>query len=663
MGWTLATLALILAAVALFIALFRWNWLREPIDAVVSARLGRQVVIHGDLSGHVLSWTPSLTADDVTVAEPAWTPGPPLARFPRLTVALDLKALLGGRPALAFVDADHPAFHLIRDARGRNNWTFGAPDAPPQPLRPPAIRRLAIESGHVDFRDAGRRLRFNGVITSRERILGYGHGHFELTGAGSIDGAPFTARIDGGVLLGVDPGKPYPFESDIRAGATHIVATGDIRRPFDLGAFEARGRISGADMADLYRLTGLALPDTPPYALQGELVRQGTHFEVRRLSGRLGSSDIAGRVTVTEPPGGRPYLTADLASRRLSLADLTAVIGGAPTAAIRGAVVSPTQRAEAARLTAEHRLLPSARLDVTRIRRMDADVRYHAETVAAGPTPVRKVAIRARLAHGVLTLDPISLTLPQGALSGDVQLDARGAIPATTLDLTLAHAEAQELLPAMRGEAPAEGPLLAAARLEGRGASVRDAAATANGVVTVAMPGGRLRSLLAEAMGVDVARSLFLYLTRSRATTPIRCAVADFRARDGVLSLRRMVIDTGAVVATGKGEINLRNETMDIVISGRPKHLRLLRIAAPITLTGRLDDPHAGIEIGKAAPQLALSAALGALVAPAAAIVPLVGIGAGRRADCSALLAEAQRLGAPLGAGARGQRRPLNGRL
>ncbi|MEJ0066933.1 MAG: hypothetical protein WDM85_17225 [Caulobacteraceae bacterium] len=53
---------LLIAAVAIFVSVFQWNWLRGPIDSYASAKLQRQVVIHGDLKGHIWSWTPSLTA-------------------------------------------------------------------------------------------------------------------------------------------------------------------------------------------------------------------------------------------------------------------------------------------------------------------------------------------------------------------------------------------------------------------------------------------------------------------------------------------------------------------------------------------------------------------------------------------------------------------------
>ena len=89
----------------------------------------------------------------------------------------------------------------------------------------------------------------------------------------------------------------------------------------------------------------------------------------------MGSSDLAGHLVASEQ-NGRRDLTGALTSRRLKLADLTALIGGAPRGAVRTTVTSPQQQAMAAKLTAEHRILPDARLDVARMRQMDADVRY-----------------------------------------------------------------------------------------------------------------------------------------------------------------------------------------------------------------------------------------------------------------------------------------------
>jgi len=646
--WLGAILTLLLIAVAIFVSVFQWNWLRGPLDDYLSARMHRQVVIRGDLSAHIWSWTPSATAADITVAEPKWAGAGPMATLPRLTIALDLKALLGGRLVLTTVDAERPSVDLRRDASGRENWNFSPPGQPAPPLKLPPIRNFSIEDGRLVLNDAERGLRFTGQISSNERATGAGRGRFTLTGQGTLNSAPFVAEVGGGPLINVDPDKAYPFTTDIRSGATHVVATGTIPHPFDFSSFQATGHVSGEDLSKLYELTGYTFPASPPYDLAGKLTREGGRFEVTGLHGRVGSSDVSGHLLARKIDGRRD-LTGDLVSRRLKLADLSAVIGGAPRGALKGAVVSPTQQAEAEELTAEHRVLPDAPLDISRVRQMDADVRYRADTVDAGPLPIHQLTLHVRLDHGLLTVDPLAMTLTQGELTGSLKINARGATPVTTINMALDNAQVQEMLPPAKGGPPLQGSLQARARLTGAGSSVRAAAGAADGEVAFAIPQGQMRKLLAELMGIDVTRSLFLYISNDQKPTPVRCAVAEFKAHDGMLTAQRLLIDTGDVLAQGDGTVNLRDETLDLELSGKPKHFRLLRIAAPITLKGRFDAPKLGIDLAKAAPQAGAAVALGVVASPFAAILPFVGLGTAKDANCGALLAEAAANGAPVG--------------
>ena len=71
--------------------------------------------------------------------------------------------------------------------------------------------------------------------------------------------------------------------------------------------------VTGDDLADVFYLTGLALPNTPKYRLAATVHVVGTQFKVDDLKGRLGSSDIAGQGEV-ETAGARPKLTAKLSS-------------------------------------------------------------------------------------------------------------------------------------------------------------------------------------------------------------------------------------------------------------------------------------------------------------------------------------------------------------
>jgi uncharacterized protein involved in outer membrane biogenesis len=649
--WGLALLGALVLAIIIFLILFRWNWLRGPLAHEISHRLNRPVAITGNLEVHPWSWSPTATVNGLVIGNAPWAGSQPLATLPRLTVRVKILPLLKGQVILPLVQADRPDIGLLRDAGGRANWNFH-PDRPPQPLKLPAINHLVINGGALRYDDIKRRLFFTGTVSTNEQVVGYGRGVFSLNGQGTLNGERFIAHVTGGPLVNVDPARPYDFDSHIVAGDTRVNLTGRIDHPFDFAALSGRFSVTGDDLADLYRITGLALPNTPPYSLAAGFARRGSVYALQSIRGRAGQSDIEGALTVNDSTG-RPFVKGAIGSRRLRLVDLAAVVGGVPKHAPPQAL-SPLQKIEAARLRAEHRLFPDAHLDVTRVRAMDAKVDYRAKSVDAGRLPIRALRLDINLDHGVLEVNPLDMILPQGRLAGMIRIDARHTVPAEAMDIRLTNARLEQLVAAKPGsDPPLEGSLYARMKLSSVGDSVRAAAAHANGAVTVVAPGGDIRQTFAELMGINATRGLFLLLTKSQKETTLRCAVADFQARNGVMNLDRAIMDTGVVTVTGSGVVDLRQETLDLQLKGHPKKFELLRVRAPITVKGTLVQPKVGVDIVKAAPQALLSAAIGVLAAPLAAILPFVNPGLAKNADCAALTAEASQKGAPVKAPAK----------
>ena len=203
------------------------------------------------------------------------------------------------------------------------------------------------------------------------------------------------------------------------------------------------------------------------------------------------------------------------------------------------------------------------------------------------------------------TSTPSISVLPQGHLTGSVHLDARKQIPVEAIDMRLTNARLSTFAASKKGGPPAiDGALFGRAKLNSQGDSVRAAAGGANGAVTMVVTQGEIRQALAELMGIDATKGLFLLLSKNKGDTPIRCGVVDFRARNGLLTADRIVLDTGVVLVTGSGDIDLRNENLNFVLNGKPKKFRLVRINAPITVSGGLTSPKVGVQFAKAAPQL-----------------------------------------------------------
>lgn len=641
--WTGVILAVIGIGLAVLVAVWDWNWFRGPLERVASARLHRPVTISGNLDADIWSWQPSATVDGVHVANPAWAGGHEMANVRRIAVKVRLIPLLTGRLDLPLLRIEQPNVALYADAQGRRTWDFSG-GRPQKPMALPPIRNFVIQDGRLSFVDLQRKLRFRGTINAAEK-LGEANRGFGLLGRGTINGAPFRMDVTGGPLINIRRDQPYPFAAEIRAGETYLSAEGAVPEPFKLGRFSMVGQARGPDMAALFPLTGVALPNTPPYNLRGRLVRDGFTWRISGISGRVGDSDLAGRLTVET---GRPrmFLKADLTSNSLDFDDLGAVFGGAPAVG-PGETASPEQRAMHARLGAQQRILPDAPLDVTRIRAMDADVSYRALSIRDAPVNLTAGSVRAKLDDGLLTIDPVALEMPRGRVAGTVGLDARKATPVTSMDLRLTNARLETLIPIQfQGSSPLTGSVVGRARFTGSGDSLHKAFASADGQLVIVAPGGEVRKAFAELAGVNVIKGLGLL--NKQDMTPVRCAVASFDTQGGVMRASRIVVDTGPVLIKGEGTVNLANERMDFRFRGHDKKFRLVRVTLPITVKGPLTAPKVGVEPGSALAQGGLSVALGAVLTPLAAILPFVDPGLAKNADCAGILADAQAQGAPL---------------
>ncbi|WP_372785482.1 AsmA family protein [Phenylobacterium sp.] len=645
--WTGGVFLALALAAALLAAIWNWNWLRGPVASIASARMHRQVSITGDLKVHLWSWQPSATVDGVHVANPAWAPkgtGPAnLADIDRIAVQIRLIPLFVGRLDLRLLEIDRPRVALYRDADGRATWDFSDGSKPDQPLRLPPIRKFVIDGGVLEVVDDQRKLSFSGAVEAKER-LGEANPGFQMTGDGVLNKQPFKLQLTGGPLLNIDRNKPYPFNASIRAGDTYVTAQGAVPKPFDLAQFYVNVTSRGPDLADLYGLTGVPLPNTPPYSLHGRLSRDMHLWKVDNLGGRVGSSDLSGTISV-RTGDKRPFLTADLKSQSLDFPDMGALFGGARKT---GAVASPNQVAAARKMQAEARIFPDATLSFSRIRGLDADVSYRAASITNAPIHLRAASARVKLDAGLLRAEPVELDLPQGRITGFAQLNARPATATTDIDLRLANARLEGLLPVrFQGSVPFAGALAGRVKLHGSGDSVHDFMGDADGEALLVVPSGEIRQSLAELAGVDLIKGLGLLFSKNQTTTPIRCGVAHFSAKGGVLSADRLVVDTGPVLIDGGGVINLDTEQLAFKVRGHPKKFQLVRLLVPVTVSGPMLAPKVGVEKGRAFAQGGAAVALGALLSPVAVLLPFVDAGLAKDANCAALLAQGAAPAAP----------------
>lgn len=647
--WTAIFSILLAAAAALVI--FDWNWARRPLEQIVSSHTGREFRIEGDLD--VDFFPLEVSAEKLRLANVRWSDADTMARADRVDMRIRFWPLLAGRVILADLELDHPYLRLERNAKGQGNWQFDAKTDPASrdDAKEPGdcaagncgrlrIQQLRASEGIFEFREPSLQtsidLRFDSARPAGDDALA----PLKFSGKGSYRNSPFElgGHVDSPLAL---QGKAQPYRVDIsaRAGATQARVSGTLAEPLQTRDVSLNFGIRGPDLARLYEFTGIVLPGTPPYALEGRLSRQGAKFSYRKFSGTVGDSDLSGDATV-DIGGDRPKLTAVLQSKLLDFDDLAGFIGGVPGTG-EGETASSEQQEAASLQKASGKVLPSTPIQTEKLRAMDADVRFAAARVDSPRLPLENMTAHLSLVDGELTIDPLVFGAAGGKLASVVRVDARQEPAKFALDMQIGQLDLPKLFPTAKALQESIGSINGVVSLEGQGSSAASVLASSNGNVSAIMGEGRISILILELAGLDIAEALAVLIDDENRQVTLRCAYADFEVVDGIATARSVALDTTDTALLLRGDLSLRDESLDLRLLPRPKDSSPLAVRTPIRIGGTFADPSIAPEAG---PLLLRGAAVAALaaIAPPLALLGLIETGPGKDLDCG---------GAPAGEG------------
>jgi len=624
-----SVLALVLLGVLALVLLWDWNWFKGPIERQVQARTGRAFDIGGDLDVD-LGFPTVVRAGGLRLGNAAWSERPVMASAGQFQAGIEVLPLLRAKvriPELRLSDAE---VYLEKGPDGIGNWDF---DNDPGDGDTIELRRLWIDKGHLEYIDAavdtGVELDLDslppGPDDAAPPISGKGTGRWK--------GNPLTleGRAESPLEL---QDREHPFRLDVRAsaGATHAHARGTVTDPLRLGDFDLQLALSGADLADLYPLLGISLPPTPPYDLDGHFFRDGSTWHYDGFTGRVGDSDLSGSANV-DTGGERLFLRADLSSGNLDIDDLAGFIGAPPETGGDESANAGQQR-QSAELAASPRLLPDTPYDLEKLNAMDADVRLRAKRIQAPGWPLDNMDAHLLLEAGVLRLDPLDFGVASGNVRSTIRLDARNPTIATNAQVALRGLDLARLMPDSALAEQTIGRIGGDISLSGSGNSVAKMLATSSGDVALGMGNGQVSNLLLELAGLDIAEALKFLVTGDR-NVPIRCAFGDFGVTDGVMSTRALAFDTTDTMIVGEGTVDLRDETLDLVLRPRPKDRSLFVFRAPLLMRGTFKDPSFMPDPARVGLRAAIALALGNIVPPAALLATLeLGPAEGEAANC-----------------------------
>jgi uncharacterized protein involved in outer membrane biogenesis len=590
--WVGSVFGIAAITLAIFIATLDQNKAKKYISAGVSKATGRQLSINGDLKLD-LGWISRLSASEIQFQNAGWSKHPQMAEVGVFDVEIDLWQLVRHfRVVLPTVTISQPKVVLEKNAEGSANWEFRAASAVTEPVVPenrgnfPVIEKLIIKDGMLLFDDQESKTQIELKVTAEG--AGFLEAPVKLKAEGTYQKLPLTLSLDGGSYQNLRSSKePYPLQINFGAGKLKARIDGNLTEPLAMKGEDVTLDIQGDDMANLYPLIRLVFPSTPPYRLKGRLKHEGDVWSFSNFSGRVGDSDLSGNIRVDTAPK-RPFMKADLVSNLLDFDDLAGFIGGKPGTA-PGETASEEQKEQTAAEKNSDRIFPDQRYDLERLRAMDADVQLRAKKILAPKLPIDDLNAKLTLNDGVLSFAPATFGVANGRMEIYSTFDGSKRPSKVRIDARLRHLDLKRFLGDSSFAQKTLSPIGGRIVLSGTGESFRELMATASGNTFLAMSGGEISELLVRLAGLDVAHTLGV-VVRGDKPIPVRCALLDLQAQNGQMAVQTLVFDTANSIISGEGNIDLRDEKVNIVVIPAPKDFSPLSLRSYIRVAGGFKD-------------------------------------------------------------------------
>lgn len=620
-------LGMLFAALVVLIVLFDWNWFKGPVERIVQARTGREFRIDGNLDVDLGRIT-TVRADALAFGNADWSKEPTMASADRAELDVELWPLIFKRESrLPEIRLTSPKLRLETGPKGVGNWVFGdqTDDNEVQ------FRKIWIDEGRLQFFDHPKKTDIDISVNSAEPTSKDTAPSIEIRGNGHWTGSHFTlsGRAESPLELS-NTDKPYRIDLRAQAGSTRAHARGDLVDPFQVRDLDLRLALSGQNLEDLYPLIGLATPATPPYRFDGRLKRNDDVWRYENFTGVVGDSDLGGTATVTVGRK-RPLLVANLVSKRLDFDDLAGFVGAAPQAGGNEAT-NPELRTQAAQAAADPRVLPDTPYDLAKLRSMDADVRWKAHRINAPKLPLDDMDAHLKLDAGILRLEPLNFGVAGGDIRSVIRMDAREKTIRTRAQISARRLDLSKLFPDAKLTQDAVGRIGGDIAITGTGNSIAAMLGSADGDIVLGMGRGQISNLLMELAGLDIAEALKFLITKDR-KVPIRCAFGDFAVSNGVMQARALAFDTSDTIIVGKGQISLKDETLDLELRPRPKDRSFFALRSPLVAGGTFKDPSFRPDFKRLGLRGAVALALGS-IAPPAALLATLELGPGEDSGC-----------------------------
>jgi uncharacterized protein involved in outer membrane biogenesis len=631
--WVAAAVVLLVAGAVIALLTVDVNRFKPQIVAAAESATGRKLEIAQDMK--LSLWPLGIGVKQVSFANASWGSRPQMATVGEFTAQVDLIALVGGQVKVDSLVLNDVDLLLEKDRQGRANWDFAgqqpAPQQQPQsqPAQQagggtviPAVQNVSLKNVRLAWRDAQSGTQ-NNVVLSELSVKQAGGGLLAVKMAADVDGKAITAD---GTLGSVDDlmsgSRPWPVKLNATLPGAKLGVEGSIAQPMQAKGIALKLNVDAPDLSKVAALAGATAPAVP-LTLQADVKDTGSQrYALSNIAAKVADSDLSGNGELTLA-GAKPSVRFDLASKNMDVTQLMPKDGAKPAGS---GATGGGSTAGGSSAGGQKRLFSNDPLPLDGLNAVDATGSYKADRLKAPMLDVQGVALNLTLKDGVLNAKPAIANLANGSLNGDITVNAKSKSMAVKLDgrgvVLSEYLQKAGITDIVRRGGPTD----LALDVSSSAASMQQMMAGLNGRMVLKVGEGELKEEYIRDFLPGLARAVSA-LDRATAKTKLHCVVSGLDFKNGVVTPKAILAETGSMTMTGDGTVNLGTERIDLKLVPSSRDTGLAAALPPVNVRGSLTDPSFTPDTAALAKGVLGTVAGVAALGPLAILSPAMGSG------------------------------------
>ncbi|HEX5126604.1 MAG TPA: AsmA family protein [Rhodocyclaceae bacterium] len=521
---------------------------------------GRQLHIDGTISLK-FSLIPTLAIDGVRFQNAAWGSQPDMLSVKHAEIQLALLPLFHRQIALRKVVLIEPQILLEANAKGDKNWVFDAGKKSQSTDRQLTIdiAALRIEQGSLVYKP-GTPAQTQQVHIASLSLKTSGGSQATIDANATVDDVPIELAgvIPSPGQLATRSGAASKLDLKVTSAGTTLALSGQIPAAVPnaspLEGVNLRFTAQTNDPSAFAKQFKISLPHLPATQIEGQAGIAKSILKLDFQKFQIGHSVMHAQLRMPFD-GERRSVSFNADSTLIDLREIFGPIAPAKTKKAAGS---------------DGRLFSDDTLPVKNLSAFDmtGDLKV-ARLVLRDGHALQALNAKADLRRGTLRLDPISVNVDNKPLRATVLAEVSND-HALSMNVSLeGKGVALSALAALADVAavPEGAPTDLSIHYSGRGTSIRQLAASANGDVRVVVGPGRWKGKAFD-VGEDITEVFKAIMPTGTSTsdyTELQCAVIRFPLKQGVARIENGIgIETTKVKVLATGVVDLRNETINM---------------------------------------------------------------------------------------------------